>query len=158
MKINTEKDKSIITLELPSKIFPYPEIRNLSYDICDTFLKDASSKLLHRIEIIVDELCNNAVEHGSNINDQIKVIFEIKKEQLIIMVEDEGQDKKNQIKNIKEIQKNIKENEENTLNLKDIRGRGLAYLVTKFADKYEIFENSHNNGICFKVTINLNKN
>jgi serine/threonine-protein kinase RsbW len=42
------------------------------------------------IELVVDELCNNAMEHGSEPDSQVTVIISVKDSALDILVRDEG--------------------------------------------------------------------
>jgi anti-sigma regulatory factor (Ser/Thr protein kinase) len=157
--MSKNQNKAKVTLELPAKIFPYPPIRFLTQEIISSFM-DLSDKWLNRIELIVDELFNNAAEHGSSKDDTIKVVFDIiMGEKIVVSVEDKGSEGN---KSLEEIHEHITEHQKNweinKLENQTLRGRGLANIVTKWADKWEITKNKENKGLCFKVEINNKDN
>lgn len=154
MNISTTKNTSTITVELPAKVFPYPSLRCLTNSISKIFL-DLNSKWLQRMELIIDELCNNAAEHGSGPNDLIKITFIIEPNSSIyVKVEDEGNGKEFDIEEIyKHIDKHQKMGSSDIVLNQTIRGRGLAHIVTKWANKWKISKNK-SGGMTFHVTIN----
>jgi len=151
-----ENNKVVLNLELPAKKYPYPDLRIITQDLIKTFMS-VSERWVQRIELIVDELINNAAEHGSAPEDYINIVFRITDDNLIkICVEDKGTGEKSDIDHIKNhIEKHRSLGTMDNLTNITVRGRGLAHIVTKWSDSWTI-EKNKKGGITFESTINTN--
>lgn len=146
------KKPIIIKIELPTNAYFMSGIRDFTLKMIEN-TTDFSKQWAYRFQSVVDELCNNAIEHGSEKNDFILITFKtVENESIEITVEDHGP--KNQIK-ASDIIKKYKENaKKNQLEL-GIRGRGLAYIVEKWTDELEITDREKG-GIKVRVKKYLN--
>lgn len=91
----------------------------------------------HRFQTIVDEMCNNAIEHGSKPGDEIALTFHLKPgEYLEVVVEDQGSGEHKltaaQLTRLVEEKRQAKE-----MDIHSLRGRGLARIVTRWTDELE---------------------
>lgn len=137
-----------IKIEIPTNAYFMSGIRDFTLSMIKN-MTDFSEQWAYRFQSVVDELCNNAIEHGSSKDDKIYVTFVTHPDQDIeIIVEDNGTnpDKKTaaEVKEIMEVNKN-----------KDIaeigiRGRGLAFIVDQWTDELKI-EDRPNGGL--KISI-----
>ena len=90
-----------------------------------------------RFQTIVDELCNNAIEHGSHPGEEIALTFYTKPTQwLEVVVEDNGTGPKTIDAQALEAmiaeQKKLKDDE-----IHGLRGRGLARIVARWTDELD---------------------
>ena len=138
-----------ITITLPSDSYFISGIRDFTLALGQN-LTEMNEQWAYRLQSVVDEICNNAVEYGSTPGDEIKVTFiSVKGESLAIEVEDKGtgKNKTNAAKMTKEMEEN--KNESYALNL-NIRGRGLTMIVNSWTDELE-FKDSKEGGIIVRV-------
>ena len=78
-----------INLRFPGNLEYIPSIRKFVYDILQ--LSGFSNKFAFRSEIIVDEICNNAVCYGCESNDsEIEFCCEIHYDRIEVVIKDEG--------------------------------------------------------------------
>lgn len=152
VKINS--DKAIeIKIEIPTKAYFMSGIRDFTLQMIKN-MTDFSENWAYRFQSVVDELCNNAIEHGSEKDSFIKIKFIAVPDQYIkIEVEDFGK-KDNPIR-AEEILKKIEDTKQKDIKDLGLRGRGLALIVSKWTDKLEI-QDTANGGHIISITKNLN--
>ena len=114
-----EGEADEIALNFPSDLAVIPPIRQFAKRIAEE--KGYSKKDSFRIETIVDEVCNNAVEHGGNKKNDIILRILIDREKIEISVTNTSLSENRD--SIKKMAKYL--NQPNTA-LGDSRGRGLA--------------------------------
>jgi anti-sigma regulatory factor (Ser/Thr protein kinase) len=142
-----------ITIILPTHAYFLSGIRDFTLNLIKN-TTDFSEQWAYRFQSIVDELCNNAIEHGSQEGDMIKIIFLNKGNEYIqIIVEDTG--KGNKPMKAEEINKLVQERKSQTLLNGLIRGRGLPKIVAEWTDELE-FTDLENGGIKARVKKFLN--
>jgi len=103
------------------------------------------------IQIITDELCNNAIEHGSPILEKstVQVIIDFKPKEIKLEVKDSG-------KGVFEFKNEFTDEEKKQLDFRQElssikRGRGL-FLVRELSDEYD-FDINPETGSALKVVI-----
>ncbi len=152
MQDKKTQDKVIIRIELPTNAYFMSGIRDFTLKMIEN-TTDFSKQWAYRFQSVVDELCNNAIEHGSNPNDFILITFISDPEKSIeITVEDHG---KNSEKIANKILAKYKSNSKKSQLELGIRGRGLAYIVEKWTDELEITDRQ-NGGVKVRVKKYLN--
>jgi len=138
-KTNTNQKPIKITIILPTNAYFISGIRDFTLNL----IKNTTSfeeKWAFRFQSVVDELCNNAIEYGSDPEENITINFIHKKEEYIeIQVEDTGTGN-NRI-NATELQKIIDEKKEPGYKFTGIRGRGLVKIVSEWTDELKIEDN-----------------
>jgi anti-sigma regulatory factor (Ser/Thr protein kinase) len=144
MSTNVIEKPVEIKIEIPTNAYFMSGIRDFTLAMIRN-MTDFSEQWAFRFQSVVDELCNNAIEHGSAPDDKIYITFTAFPDQLIqITVEDNGTnpDKKTaqQILDLIEVNKNKE------LSQMGIRGRGLAFIVEQWTDEFAI-EDRDNGGI-----------
>ena len=79
-----------ITVKLPGDLEYIPSIRKFVSEVLQ--VSGFSSKFAFRSEIIVDEICNNAVSYGSDneLGSEVELICEIFKDRIEFVVKDKG--------------------------------------------------------------------
>lgn len=141
-----------IKIELPTNAYFMSGIRDFTLSMIRN-MTDFSEQWAYRFQSVVDELCNNAIEHGSSKNDKICITFVTYPEQAIeIIVEDNGSNPNS--KSAKEIEEAIKNNKDKEITELGIRGRGLAFIVSEWTDSLKV-EDRENGGIRIKALKNL---
>lgn len=143
-----EENSTKITITLPSNSYFVSGIRDFTL----TLIKNTThfaEKWAYRFQSVVDELCNNAIEFGSDEKADIKVTFNYKKEEFLeIYVEDTGTGKvKTKAEDIK---KTVEERRDPEYKFVGLRGRGLPKIVSEWTDELE-FTNNPNGGITVKA-------
>lgn len=152
VKINSDKEIEI-KIEIPTKAYFMSGIRDFTLSMIKN-MTDFSENWAYRFQSVVDELCNNAIEHGSEKDSSIKITFiAVPDKHIKIIVEDFG--KKDNPITAKEIQEKILNTQKKDIKDLGIRGRGLAFIVTKWTDKLEILD-TENGGHIIQITKNLN--
>ena len=146
------KKPVVIRIELPTNAYFMSGIRDFTLKMIEN-TTDFSKQWAYRFQSVVDELCNNAIEHGSKPNDFILITFiSIANESIEIIVEDHGKTKE---KIAEQILKKYKGNAQKSQIELGIRGRGLAYIVDKWTDELEI-QDRENGGVKVRVKKYLN--
>jgi len=150
MEENKNKNPEVtkITIILPTNAYFISGIRDFTL----SFIKNTTNfaeKWAYRMQSIVDELCNNAIEYGSSHDDEVKVSMSHKKDDYIeIEVEDNGTGKE---KNSAEQMRKIMEERRNPeYKFVGIRGRGLAKIVSEWTDELN-FEDKPGGGLIVKA-------
>lgn len=146
--------KSIeITIIMPTQSYFMSGIRDFTLNLIKN-MTEFSEQWAFRFQSIVDELCNNAIEHGSKEGENIKITFQsLNKNYIQITVDDSGTGKdKLKAKQIAElVEKRKSQNALNGL----IRGRGLPKIVSEWTDELEFTDNEQG-GIQVRVRKYLN--
>lgn len=134
-----------VNLAFPSELNFVPPVRQLVRRIAEQ--KDYSSKDAFRIETIIDEICNNAVEHGCQIegeDEEVDVVISIDRKKIEISISNTSDPEK--IDMLKKISKYLSSPK---ISFLDKRGRGLA-LVKMLSNDFQI--DSSDYGTCVHVT------
>ncbi|PKK91246.1 MAG: hypothetical protein CVV64_05605 [Candidatus Wallbacteria bacterium HGW-Wallbacteria-1] len=89
-KTSVEENHSVFSLTLPCHPRSLREVRRLTQEIGQKTALDM--KDMFQLELVMDEACMNAVDHGSSINPEMKfqVCFRIEKTRIVILVRDFG--------------------------------------------------------------------
>lgn len=125
-----------IKVVFPANFHVVPGIRSLISRIAFTF--GFAEKESYQIETIVDELCNNAIEHGSSTaTESIELECEFDKEHIAVTVKDKGGKKIFDPERVLQEQMQLMESEKSNLALFERRGRGLV-IVKKLSDELDI--------------------
>jgi len=133
------KIREAINMKMPSDISLVPSVRTCVSDFISVC--KASKKVVFQVELIIDELCNNAIEHGTqDLNKTIEVQCSVNEKQIEISVYNgySSRTAKERARAGHKIGKNMEkwaDSPSRTIN--DFRGRGLS-LVKKYSDSFEI--------------------
>ncbi len=156
MDTNPQKsdDREVkITITMPTNCYFLSGIRDFTLSLIKN-LTDFSEQWAFRFQSVVDELCNNAIEHGSAPGDDIKITFISKPHDSVeIMVEDSNKGK-NPV-TAEQLQSLIRDRRNPNFVFSGIRGRGLPKIVAEWTDELE-FSDTENNGIKVRVKKFLN--
>jgi anti-sigma regulatory factor (Ser/Thr protein kinase) len=137
-----------ILICMPTQAYFLSGIRDFTLNLIKN-MTDFNEKWAYRFQSIVDELCNNAIEHGSKEGETIKITFEnLTQNYLQISVEDTGTGKSQM--DAEEIKKLVEERRKQTGISTLIRGRGLPKIIAEWADELE-FQNTEKGGILVRV-------
>jgi len=135
MDENTNK-KTKITITLPTSAYFMSGIRDFTLNMIKN-TTNFPEKWAFRFQSVVDELCNNAIEHGSAPESEIRITFiHVKDDYLEIEVEDTGTGK-DKIK-AEELTKIIESRKAPGYAFTGIRGRGLVKIVSEWTDELKI--------------------
>lgn len=142
-----------ISMSFPTNAYFMSGIRNFTLGLVKN-MTEFSEQWAFRFQSIIDELCNNAIEYGSEPGQEIKITFISQPHQsLEIIVEDTGTGK-NPMK-AEAIKKLVAERRDPSYVHKNIRGRGLAKIVAEWTDEME-FKDLENGGLQVRVKKFLN--
>ena len=142
-----------IKIELPTNAYFMSGIRDFTLSLIEN-MTDFSSQWAYRFQSVVDELANNAIEHGSGPDDKILVtFFAIPNKEITIIVEDHGHP--TAPKKAAEVLAAMEANKNRDKSQFSIRGRGLAFIIDKWTDSLSI-EDRPNGGLKVSVTKFLN--
>jgi anti-sigma regulatory factor (Ser/Thr protein kinase) len=148
-----KKEPIKITITLPTHAYFMSGIRDFTLSLIRNS-SDFSEQWAYRFQSVVDELCNNAIEHGSKPGEEIKIAFINNPDESIeIVVEDNGSGE-NSLK-AAEIEKLVQERSEKDAVIHEIRGRGLPKIVKEWTDELT-FTDKPEGGIIVKVKKYLN--
>jgi len=132
-----EEKPMVITITLPTNAYFVSGIRDFTLGLIRN-MTDFSEQWAFRFQSVVDELCNNAIEHGSRPGENIKITFiNHIHESIEIIVEDTGTGKSHVTAD--EISQIVKERSAPQYIHKGIRGRGLSKIVAEWTDEL-VFE------------------
>jgi anti-sigma regulatory factor (Ser/Thr protein kinase) len=142
-----------ITITMPTQAYFLSGIRDFTLNLIKN-MTEFSEQWTYRFQSIVDELCNNAIEHGSREGELIKITFQNSpKEYIQIIVEDSGTGRHHMTAD--QINKIVQERKTQTALNGLIRGRGLPKIVSEWTDELE-FKNTTQGGIQVRVKKMLN--
>ena len=152
IKNNTKKPIKI-TITLPTHAYFMSGIRDFTLSLIRN-TSDFSEQWAYRFQSVVDELCNNAIEHGSKPGEEIKITFINHPEESIeIIVEDTGTGEHPM--KAAEITKLVEERSKSDSQLHELRGRGLPKIVKEWTDELT-FIDKQDGGLIVKVKKYLN--
>ena len=131
----TENKPIRITITLPTNAYFISGIRDFTLGLIRN-MTEFSEQWAFRFQSVVDELCNNAIEHGSAPGEEIKITFiNYPHNSIEIIVEDSGTGK---VKlSAKELQSILSERRNPNYQNIGIRGRGLSKIVAEWTDELE---------------------
>jgi len=137
-----------ITISLPTNAYFISGIRDFTLGLIRN-MTEFSEQWAFRFQSVVDELCNNAIEHGSAPGEEIKISFiNNPHESIEISVEDTGTGKMKL--SSKELQTIVTERRHPGFVHAGIRGRGLSKIVAEWTDELE-FTDLPTGGIKVKI-------
>jgi len=124
-----------IQITLPTNAYFISGIRDFTLGLIRN-MTEFSEQWAFRFQSVVDELCNNAIEHGSAPGQEIKITFiNNPHESIEIIVEDTGTGK---VKlSAAEMQRIVNERRNPSYVHIGIRGRGLSKIVAEWTDELE---------------------
>lgn len=124
-----------ITITLPTNAYFMSGIRDFTLAMIKN-MTGFSEQWAYRFQSVVDELCNNAIEHGSSPGKEITVSFvNYPNESIEIIVEDSGTGSHGL--KAADLQKLVAERSKPGYPFTEIRGRGLAKIVAAWTDELE---------------------
>lgn len=128
-----------ITITLPTNAYFMSGVRDFTLAMVRN-MTQFSEQWAYRFQAVVDELCNNAIEHGSAPKKEIRVIFinDTNDNSIEVIVEDSGTGKSRM--NAGELARLVAERVKPEYNAKELRGRGLAKIVAAWTDKLEFMD------------------
>ncbi len=142
-----------ITITLPTNAYFMSGIRNFTLGLIRN-MTEFSEQWAFRFQAVVDELCNNAIEYGSEPGKNITLTFiNYAHDSIEIYVKDSGTGK-NKMK-AAELKKLIDERTAPNYVQKDLRGRGLPKIVAEWTDELE-FKDTPEGGMEVRIKNFLN--
>lgn len=145
---NNTKEPIKISITLPTHAYFMSGIRDFTLSLIRN-TSEFSEQWAYRFQSVVDELCNNAIEHGSKPGEEITITFiNHPKESIEIIVEDSGTGEHPM--KAAEIEKIVNERSKEDAILHEIRGRGLPKIVKEWTDELT-FTDRPEGGIMVKV-------
>ena len=140
--VKTRQDhENKVSITFPPDVFFVSGLRDFIGSMARTMAK-LDEDWVFRIQLIVDELCNNAVEHGSEIeNGEVFLSLKVTPgERFDIVVEDRGIHPKKA--SAREIEKRVqsKHREHVVADWESVRGRGLSHIVLPLVDELEFID------------------
>lgn len=153
--IPLDEQPTEISIILPTQAYFLSGIRDFVVHLTKN-LTGFSDQWAFRFQAIVDELCNNAIEHGSAVGQKIKVtMISTKNKSLEVIVEDTGSGKEKMT--AQQITALYAERRQMmTAQYLGFRGRGLPKIVGEWTDDL-VFEDMPGGGLRVKVKKYLRK-
>ena len=154
--LDAKKDTKI-SISIPTHAYFISWIRDFTMNLVKN-MTGFSEKWAYRLQAIIDELCNNAIEHWSKGDKDIYISFEtIKWEVLRLTVEDTWtSDKPKTADQMKDYLKTkLAEQAKNTMAF-SIRGRGISQIIYSWSDTLE-FLDSDKGWLKVQITKNIKK-
>ena len=132
----TDLEVQRISIIIPSSLYFQSGVRDFTLEMVRN-LTGLEDQWAFRFQTIVDELCNNAIEHGSHPGEEIALTFYTKPSHwLEVVVEDKGNGSKpmsaEELTSLVTTRRALPDSE-----IHGLRGRGLARLVAKWTDELE---------------------
>lgn len=145
----SDPDIQRIAIIIPSSLYFQSGVRDFTLEMVRN-LTGLADQWAFRFQTIVDELCNNAIEHGSYPGEEIVLSFYTKPSQwLEIVVEDKGSGGKvidaQELTTLINSRKDLPDTE-----IHGLRGRGLARIVARWTDELE-FRNRLEGGMLVRA-------
>ncbi|MBU1446578.1 ATP-binding protein [Patescibacteria group bacterium] len=142
---NSAKEPVRIKIILPTTAYFMSGIRDFTLSLIHN-MTDFSEQWAYRFQSVVDELCNNAIEHGSRPGEEIQITFiNNTSDSLEIVVEDSGTGEHPM--KAAELDKLIEEKSKSSeLDMTSLRGRGLTKIVKEWTDELR-FEDKVDGGL-----------
>jgi anti-sigma regulatory factor (Ser/Thr protein kinase) len=144
-----------ILIQIPTQAYFMSGIRDFVVNLTKN-MTGFSSQWAFRFQAVVDELCNNAIEHGSRPGEFIKItMISTKGKSLEVIIEDTGTGKEKmtaaQLTGLYQERRQMM-----TQQYLGFRGRGLPKIVGEWTDEM-VFEDIPTGGIRVKVKKYLRK-
>lgn len=144
-----------IKIVIPTQAYFISGIRDFVVNLTKN-MTGFSEQWAYRFQAVVDELCNNAIEHGSKVGEMINItLISDKNKSLEVIVEDTGTGKEKmtaqQMKALFAKRKQMM-----TGQYLGFRGRGLPKIVGEWTDEV-VFEDRQEGGLRVKVKKYLRK-
>jgi anti-sigma regulatory factor (Ser/Thr protein kinase) len=151
-----QQEPTEITIMIPTQAYFLSGIRDFVVNLTQN-MTGFSKQWAYRFQAVVDELCNNAIEHGSQPGAFIKVVLiSTQGKSLEVVVEDTGTGSKKmnaeQMRSLLEERKQLMSNQQYL----GFRGRGLPKIVGEWTDELT-FEDTENGGLRIRVKKYLRK-
>lgn len=144
-----------ITITLPTSAYFMSGIRDFTLALTKN-MTGFSNQWAYRFQSVVDELCNNAIEHGSAKDQEIKITFiSLSNKYLEIYVEDTGTGPSQINATMMNALLRERRNPEFLRNI-GLRGRGLPQIVCSWTDEQEIMDKKEGKGLIVRVKKHLN--
>ena len=144
-----------IEIYIPTQAYFLSGIRDFVLHLTQN-MTGFSERWAYRFQAVVDELCNNAIEHGSSVGQKIKVtLVSTPNKSLEVIVEDTGTGKDKMTPDqmttlFKERQQMVSDQ------YLGFRGRGLPKIVGGWSDEF-YFEKSELGGLKIRIKKYLRK-
>jgi anti-sigma regulatory factor (Ser/Thr protein kinase) len=141
-KNKAASDKAVrISITLPTSAYFMSGLRDFTMNVVRN-MTGFSQQWSFRMQSVVDELVNNAIEYGSAPGTDVKVTFVSQKDKAIeIFVEDTGTGPSK--KNARDMTAFIEEKRYlDPTKITSLRGRGLSQIVANWTDVLEFKDNS----------------
>ncbi|PCI24484.1 hypothetical protein COB57_04775 [Candidatus Peregrinibacteria bacterium] len=142
MSTQQHADNTKISISIPTHAYFISGIRDFTMNLVKN-MTGFSEQWAYRFQAVIDELCNNAIEHGSLPGDEIKITFlNVKGQTLQIAVEDLGraETSKNAAAMRLYLKEKLEEQATNVMGSFSIRGRGLSQIIYNWSDTLEFFD------------------
>lgn len=137
-----------ITITLPTNAYFISGIRDFTLALIKN-MTEFSEQWAFRFQSVVDELCNNAIEHGSTPGENIKIKFiSTPHDSIEIIVEDSGTGKNKMTAT--DLTMLVNERRNPNYIHKGIRGRGLSKIVAEWTDEL-VFTDLENGGVQVRI-------
>ena len=142
--ITPEHGRKVIAVAVVSNMEFSPRIRELVLSVIRNNTK-FSSRWACRLQSVIDELVNNAIEHGSDGTSLVTISIFLNPDDgsLEFTIADSGMGKKKTTAALltKKMHENYKIMKENPRTNTTVRGRWLAQIVLNWSDVFEIQDN-----------------
>lgn len=142
-----------ITIILPTNAYFMSGIRDFTLSLIRN-MTEFSEQWAFRFQSVVDELCNNAIEHGSAPAEEIKISFVCTPHDSIEIMVDDKNNGKNKVSSL-DLRQLVNERRNPNYIHTGIRGRGLSKIVAEWTDELE-FSDLEDGGIRVRVKKFLN--
>lgn len=154
-KLPLDERPTEITIVIPTQAYFMSGIRDFVVNLTKN-LTGFSNQWAFRFQAVVDELCNNAIEHGSAAGERIQItMISTKNKSLEVWVQDTGTGKEKL--NAQQITALYQERRQvMTAQYLGFRGRGLPKIIGEWTDEI-VFEDVPNGGLRVKVKKYLRK-
>lgn len=150
-----DPNRTKITIVLPSHAYFTAGIREFTFDLVKN-MTGFSEQWAFRFQSVIDELCNNAIEHGSKKGADIRITFIAQRnEYMEIFVEDTGTGESPRTP--EELTEYVDEKKTQPAGtVMTLRERGLWQIVSNWSDKLD-FSKSELGGIKAHIIKYINK-
>lgn len=143
-----QQEDTKISITLPTNAYFMSGIRDFTLSLIKNTTQ-FEEKWAFRFQSVVDELCNNAIEHGSRPGEYVTIHFlHHPGDSVEIIVEDSGTGE-NPLK-AADMQKLVDERRKPGYAYQGIRGRGLSKIVAEWTDELE-FSDREEGGLRIRV-------
>lgn len=137
---NTQHEQPVrIKITIPTDVYFLAGLRNFTLDMSRN-VAGFDDQWAYRFQTVVDELTNNAIEHGSMKGDEIELLFEVeRKKSMSITVSDTGRGP-SKLSAIELQQRASSAKIKSGTPILGLRGRGMAIMMS-WCDSLEYAQN-----------------